>query len=418
MDFKFKIKIKHVTTGIVVIMLMAYVIFSSLLSVIISSPWIRIAIEYSGLILLLSITGIKRKIKKDDIFMVAFVILLSLQLFLRGTAILYDYLILMPFLVIVIFGAKGSKWFPIAYKVLMISEICFAISTIITKFIPSLYYSTIVPLYPMSSATLIQCYETNRLAGLTSHYSTNGILLATGTIVLFTYLHRYKQKKRMIDIFFLCVMVVALLLTGKRGPLLFCCAALFFTYYFSMGGKKKNKWLNMLAAMIVVLILGFVIITLMPDLGTVFSRFSDSDDVSMGRFNLWDYAIDIFRRNPIFGIGWRKYRELALIKFGKEFDVHNIYLQLLCETGIIGFGIFILLAINCIRNTYIIFRYKMNENVFGIESMLVEFSLAYQIYFLLYGFTGSPLYTTASYIPYFFAIAICAYYKNVLFKKI
>lgn len=43
---------------------------------------------------------------------------------------------------------------------------------------------------------------------------------------------------------------------------------------------------------------------------------------------------------------------------------------------------------------------------------LINFSLAMQILFLLYGFTGNPLYDREMFVPYFIACAISVNYAN------
>ena len=43
---------------------------------------------------------------------------------------------------------------------------------------------------------------------------------------------------------------------------------------------------------------------------------------------------------------------------------------------------------------------------------LMNFSLAMQIFFLLYGFTGNPLYDREMFVPYFIACAISVNYAN------
>jgi len=42
----------------------------------------------------------------------------------------------------------------------------------------------------------------------------------------------------------------------------------------------------------------------------------------------------------------------------------------------------------------------------------MNFSLAMQIFFILYGFTGNPLYDREMFVPYFIACAISVNYAN------
>ena len=57
-----------------------------------------------------------------------------------------------------------------------------------------------------------------------------------------------------------------------------------------------------------------------------------------GRAGLWRAAWNCFLASPVFGNGWGSYT-LAIkgAGFGHATNAHNIYLQVLCETGIVGF---------------------------------------------------------------------------------
>ena len=119
-----------------------------------------------------------------------------------------------------------------------------------------------------------------------------------------------------------------------------------------------------------------------------------------GRDQLWNQAIDYFLQNPLTGIGWNNYKKIFTLR---ETHVHNIYLQLLCETGIIGFLSFIVFFV---RSLIISFKnLKVSRNN-SIEFSWILFSLYVQIYFLLYGLSGNPLYDVEEMILYFFAVGV------------
>lgn len=74
------------------------------------------------------------------------------------------------------------------------------------------------------------------------------------------------------------------------------------------------------------------------------------------RLVLWGVAWDFFVHSPIFGVGWGNFvaiygayvSEISWIPQG-QFEVHNIYLQLLAETGVVGFGAFFLIVFRSVR---------------------------------------------------------------------
>jgi len=75
------------------------------------------------------------------------------------------------------------------------------------------------------------------------------------------------------------------------------------------------------------------------------------------RLLLWGTAWDLFRHSPIIGVGWGNFvglYGLELFSFSDwvpqgVFEVHNIYLQLLAETGLVGFMAFFYLFLQSWR---------------------------------------------------------------------
>ncbi len=76
------------------------------------------------------------------------------------------------------------------------------------------------------------------------------------------------------------------------------------------------------------------------------------------RLVLWSTALDLFAHSPIAGIGWGNfptvygsYINISWIPAG-IYNVHNIYLQLLSETGILGFVAFLWLVFVAAREAW------------------------------------------------------------------
>lgn len=65
-----------------------------------------------------------------------------------------------------------------------------------------------------------------------------------------------------------------------------------------------------------------------------------------GRWDLWRFGWAVFEQSPIWGAGFGQYnaafRQLGLVPTLDPVTIshpHNIYLQLLCESGVVGFGL-------------------------------------------------------------------------------
>lgn len=82
-----------------------------------------------------------------------------------------------------------------------------------------------------------------------------------------------------------------------------------------------------------------------------------------GRILLWDLALDLFKANPVFGIGFAGYSMSAggaVIATGETLpenqDVHNYYMRTLCEQGIIGISILLFILYRAFRSGWHLFK--------------------------------------------------------------
>lgn len=112
-------------------------------------------------------------------------------------------------------------------------------------------------------------------------------------------------------------------------------------------------------------------------------------DFTSGRTGLFSLAIAGFRSAPIFGIGFDKFYTLVNplltdIEGNVMQDAHNIYLQMLCETGIVGTVLTLTPMLWLLVTTFRALRYAMElEDRSGTEPLTV--SLLIQSYLLFLG---------------------------------
>ena len=197
--------------------------------------------------------------------------------------------------------------------------------------------------------------------------------------------------------------MIGIMVSFKRSLLLIPIFAFFILFLIS---KKNNKMKNAIKLFVVLIGIVIIILAIFPEALDTLGRFSSetaNGDVLNGRTDLWKYSFDMFKENPIFGLGYSSYTEYCYSQgYYYDYLAHNIYIQLLGEVGIVGFTLFIAFFINALIKT--VKSIKREEN---IETLyLLYFSLFMQIVFLVYGLTGNPLYFSQQMIIYMLCISI------------
>lgn len=307
-------------------------------------------------------------------------------------------------------------WTEKYFSMSMVVYLFFAFCTIAFYFLPDFYLQHVVELFPDTKEYLIKWYLNGCMAGLTEHYSTNGMFMATGCIMSVAALLKENASKSKSYIL-IALFLIALLLTGKRAHIVFVFIAVITMYFFWLSDNKKKRLKKLVLAVMVGGIVLMLLINMFPQLGVVLDRFKSVQyELSAdggGRGTLWHMAIEVFKEHPVLGIGWGNFRALTYgkLKWAEQAHVHNTYLQLLAETGVIGFGIY--LSWFCYmfhlaaKELEYMKKYRKEDSLF-----LIAFSLGYQVFFYAYCMTGNPLYQYETYIPYYAACAIAIYYHK------
>ena len=118
------------------------------------------------------------------------------------------------------------------------------------------------------------------------------------------------------------------------------------------------------------------------------TQLAESGDLSNGRADLNNQMLSIFKDHPMFGIG-----PFCTSFYAGEYLGHNIYLTTLSENGILGFLCLVVLLFLNLKDTYC--RFKD-----GDTSIYMYISIYIQIFFIIYGLTGNPLYGPQFLITY------------------
>lgn len=319
----------------------------------------------------------------------------------KSSLLYYGIAILVPFAMEP--GIKERKGISIAF--VAIGVILF-LGCLVNYVFPAVYRTFIIPLFSRSAQASLYWQAALRtyFPGFTSQvgYTSYFLCMAFGALFCF--------RKTIYKRWFmpLAIMILfGLLLTGKRAPTVFLLVSIMFLYFFE--SRERERFTRVLqiflitAAAFVALFL-LARITNNPAINRIFESIQNiviSRDIEdVGRDQLWTQAMTYFYSNKWLGIGWTNFKNLFTLR---GTHVHNIYIQLLCETGIIGFSIFAFFFTWNILTTLRRIRTAKRETY---EYSWLMLSLFMQIYFLLYGITGNPLYDIEETILYFFGAGI------------
>ena len=133
-----------------------------------------------------------------------------------------------------------------------------------------------------------------------------------------------------------------------------------------------------LIALILVAVLGFFLIQRFYSKQALERLYGISDDP---RLKLWESALHVFRQNPFIGGGMSAATTISRVEAGN--DSHNVYIDILCNSGIVGSLLFLIFLFRgCLRSN------KTNR-VF-IYSMFIAFMLPM---FFINGFNTATFYT-------------------------
>ena len=78
-----------------------------------------------------------------------------------------------------------------------------------------------------------------------------------------------------------------------------------------------------------------------------------------GRAEIWNSLLPIVKQNPVFGVGHTGYIYQTKAIYGDEISPHNVILEILCYTGIVGLGIYFVFLYRIGSISYI--SYKKND---------------------------------------------------------
>lgn len=206
--------------------------------------------------------------------------------------------------------------------------------------------------------------------------------------------HSLKIKK----LFPMGLIFLAIILTGKRTLFIIPIMMVFVIALLSDDYRKFRKLFFLgLLSIIIISILYFISSDVMSSINRLLDTSKDATMNSRSYF--WAYALMLWKTNPLYGIGFGCFPahiatggvNLADYGYIQAYAAHNIYYQMLAEIGVVGlilFCIFYVIGIIDVLKVIILIKKRHLEDILPIAMI----SFYCQMWFLIYGITGNPLY--------------------------
>lgn len=202
----------------------------------------------------------------------------------------------------------------------------------------------------------------------------------------FSFAKLFSNKRKPIKVILLLLAIIlfslAVLATASRGAIV----AFYFSclFYFMFSNKVKIKQKIKLITLLIILTGGLAIIALkvLPQLAIL--RFTSYTD-GAGRLYLWEAAMKCFYSNPLIGGGIDSGTAFSTSLVGNA--THNVYIDILCDSGVIGSFLFIVFCFT---------------NLVKSKKSNLHFQLACFIAFFVPLFFINGFNTTSFYLPIYF----------------
>lgn len=180
---------------------------------------------------------------------------------------------------------------------------------------------------------------------------------------------RVKESSRYIIGFLLSFF--AIILSFSRGAIIATVITLFLNFVFEEKDFKRFIKLGLLLFLFV-----YLVNMINPNIQLILKQrfFQIKTDGGSGRIQLWKNALTTFKDNPIFGIGLNGTTSYGQWHYNDGHYVHNTFLEVLSESGIIGICIYMFFWVQLLKTAYLNKKYSSNSNFvfYTLFSMLIQ----------------------------------------------
>ncbi|MCA9957478.1 MAG: O-antigen ligase family protein [Anaerolineales bacterium] len=233
--------------------------------------------------------------------------------------------------------------------------------------------------------------------GLNPNNFSNRLVFAIVGVFWVAFLNERRELKNNPQLFVPTLYLVSTLIlvaySASRGE--FISVFIFLALIVLLPGNRQKRFMIFIMALAAVALMWFT-----TDIWQgLIDRFG-SDDTLGGRTGLWDLSWQIFRQNPIIGVGVGSAQQALGIALGIEEgkSPHNPLLLVLLDTGLVGMSLYLMM----ILTPLLAFSRKLIRNIkmFGMNAIPYRYWLvlvAFMAYLVSWGKSGGSQHDIALY---------------------
>ena len=346
------------------------------------------------------------KINKYKLMYSLFVIMIMVSCFwVSNINVIWDYSLYLISGICVIFSDFSKTFYYYFMKNFKTLFWVFIFSMFLEALLPNVFF-LIFGFASFGDAEMRALTSGGAIAGLAFEKAYAAFICNLGLGVIFAEFVAQRSYKYVIQSI---LVMIALMMTGKRTLFIIPIVALLI---YVMLFSKNNKFIKLAGVGLGISACIIIAYTIIPEASLIIDRIINSGgDVLSGRENFWNYAMDMFHQNPFFGRGFMSFNDFVFNQgfryYGERwnYQAHNVYIQLLGETGIIGCGVIITLIVILIIKA--ISLAKTTSNFWDV--LLVYWIMLFGIYSL----TGNTLYYPCQLIILVVSILLISNVKKI-----
>ncbi len=207
--------------------------------------------------------------------------------------------------------------------------------------------------------------DSGRLVGGLADPNFLAAVIVAAIVLAVVMLAATRGPQRLLLILMICVLLPSLFLTGSRGGIVTLFAAIVTAAFLAGPVRAQVLALTLVVAAVTV---GYYAVVAPASARQRVSAISAAD--SAGRVDQYNIAIDVFRDHPLQGVGLGNFTvvESEYITSTTTFydvralvadaPVHNMYLSVLAELGVVGVALLMILCGGCLASGVVGYRQR------------------------------------------------------------